>query len=164
VATTLLGVLTGRWVQSARRPRVIAGGLALAGVFGVVLGAVWSVWFPLNKSLWTSSYAVLTAGLALLVFAACYWAIEIRGWRRWATPFAVLGVNALALYFLSTLVARLLTLIHLGDRTLHTLIFEHLFAPWASPIDASLAYAVAYVLVWWGAMWWLGRAGVRVRA
>jgi len=164
VATTLFGVLTGRWVQSARAERTIAGGLALAGVFGVVVGAAWGLWFPLNKALWTSSYTVLTAGLALLVFAACYWAIEIRGWRWWAAPFVVLGVNALALFFLSTLVARVLTLIHLRDGHLQKLIFERGFAPWASPINASLAYAVAYVIVWWGAMWLLYRAGVRLRA
>ncbi|PYM27061.1 MAG: DUF5009 domain-containing protein [Candidatus Rokuibacteriota bacterium] len=164
VATTLLGVLTGRWAQSARPPRVITGGLALAGALGAVLGAAWGVWFPVNKALWTSSYAVLTAGLALLVFAACYWATEVRGWRRWAAPFVVLGVNALALFFLSTLVAHVLTLIRVGNITLHTLIFERVFVPWASPINASLAYAAAYVLVWWGAMWLLYRAGVRLRA
>jgi predicted acyltransferase len=164
VATTLLGVLAGRWTQSARPQRVIAGGLALAGAIGVVLGAAWGVWFPLNKALWTSSYAVLTAGLALLVFAACGWAIEFRGWRRWAGPFVVLGVNALALFFLSTLVAHVLTLIHVGDGRLQPWIFERAFAPWASPINASLAYAVAYLLVWWGVMWLLYRAGVRLRA
>src|SRR5439155_736381 len=72
VATTLVGMLAGWWVQTARPPRTIAAGLALAGAIGTTLGAVWSVWFPVNKALWTSSYAVLTAGLALLVFAACY--------------------------------------------------------------------------------------------
>src|SRR5881296_3533167 len=134
------------------------------GILSTVLGAAWGVWFPVNKALWTSSYVVLTAGLALLVLAACYWAIEIRGWRRWAAPFVVLGVNALALFFLSTLVAHVLTLIRVGNITLHTLIFERVFVPWASPINASLAYAAAYVLVWWGAMWLLYRAGVRLRA
>jgi len=84
--------------------------------------------------------------------------------RRWATPFVVLGVNALALFFLSTLVARVLTLIHVGDGTLETWIFARVFAPWASPINASLAYAVTYLLLWWGAMWLLDRSGVRVRA
>ena len=164
IATTLLGMLTGWWVQTARPPRTIAAGLALAGAIGTTLGAVWSVWFPVNKALWTSSYAVLTAGLALLVFAACYAAIEIRGWRRWATPFVMLGVNALALFFLSTLVAHVLTLIHVGDGHLQKWIFERAFAPWAAPVNASLAYAVGYVLVWWGGMWLLYRAGVRVRA
>jgi predicted acyltransferase len=164
IATTLLGVLTGRWLQSGRPPRTLAAGLALMGALATVVGAAWGLWFPVNKALWTSSYAVLTAGLALLVFVACYWAIEIRGWRAWATPFVVLGVNALALFFLSTLAAHVLTLVHVGDLTLHRLIFERAFAPWASPINASLAYAIAYLLFWWSAMWLLDRAGIRLRA
>jgi predicted acyltransferase len=156
IATTVLGVLAGRWVRNAR---ATAGGVALAGAIGVGLGAAWSLVFPLNKSLWTSSYVVLTAGLALLVFAACYWAIEIRGWRRWATPFVVLGVNALALFFLSTLAA--VVLIRSGA---HKVVYQSLFAPWAAPVNASLAFAVAYLLVWWGVMWGFSRAGIRLRA
>ena len=131
VATTLLGVLTGRWLKSDRAPVVITAGMVLAGVVGGVLGVVWDTVFPVNKALWTSSYVLLTAGLALLVFAACYAAIELRGWRRWATPFVVLGVNALLLFFLSTLVARVLTLIEVGGATLQQTIFVRAFAPWA---------------------------------
>jgi predicted acyltransferase len=164
VATTLLGVLTGRWVTSERAPTVITAGMVLAGVLGGVIGVVWGAVFPVNKALWTSSYTVLTAGLALLVFAACYAAVELRGWRRWATPFVVLGVNALLLFFLSTLVARVLTLIEVGGATLQQTIFVRAFAPWAAPVNASLAYAVAYLLAWWVVMWLLYRAGVRLRA
>src|SRR5262252_7024952 len=108
VATALLGVLTGTWLRSGRRSDVIAARLAVAGIAGIAAGELWGLSFPINKSLWTSSYVMLTAGLALVILAACYWLIEIRGQRRWATPFAVLGVNALLLFFLSTLVARLL--------------------------------------------------------
>ena len=164
VATTLLGVLTGRWLKSDRAPAVITAGMVLAGVVGGVLGVVWDTVFPVNKALWTSSYVLLTAGLALLVFAACYAAIEHRGWRRWATPFVVLGVNALLLFFLSTLVARVLTLIEVGGATLQQTIFVRAFAPWAAPVNASLAYAVAYLLAWWAVMWLLYRARVRLRA
>jgi predicted acyltransferase len=164
VATVLFGALAGQWVLSPRPPRTITIGLVLAGAFGVALGAEWSNWFPLNKALWTSSYAVLTTGIALLVFAACYWAVEVCGWRRWATPFVVLGVNALALYFLSSLAAHAMTLARVGDRHLRQAVYESVFAPWAAPVNASLAYAVAYVVVWWIAMGLLYRAGVRLRA
>ena len=164
VATTLLGVLAGRWLKSDRAPVVITAGMVLAGVVGGVLGVVWDTVSPVNKALWTSSYVLLTAGLALLVFAACYAAIELRGWRRWATPFVVLGVNALLLFFLSTLVARVLTLIEVGGATLQQTIFVRAFAPWAAPVNASLAYAVAYLLAWWAVMWLLYRARVRLRA
>jgi predicted acyltransferase len=165
VATALFGVLAGQWVQSPRTPRTKVTGLVLVGALGVALGAEWGTWFPLNKALWTSSYAVLTTGLALLVFAACYWAIEICGWRRWATPFVVFGVNALPLFFFSSLAAVWLTRVRVdGGGHLQSAVFERAFGPWFSPPTASLAYAVAYVLVWWAAMWLLYRAGIRLRA
>jgi predicted acyltransferase len=138
--------------------------MTLAGAVAVLVGAAWGVVFPVNKVLWTSSYAVLTGGLALLAFAACYAAIEIRGWRRWAAPFVVLGVNALMLFFLSTLAARVLTLIRVDGITLQRTIFERAFAPWAAPASASLSYAIIYLLAWWGVMWLFYRAGVRLRA
>ena len=163
VATALAGMLAGQWVRSHRPPRTITLGLLLAGGLGVALGAEWSHWFPLNKALWTSSYAVLTTGIALLVFAACYWAVEVCDWRRWATPFVVLGVNALAVFVLSTLTALTMTRVRVESLTFQQFVFERAFAPWASPANASLAYAVAYVLAWWAVMWLLYRLGVRVR-
>jgi predicted acyltransferase len=172
-ATTLLGVLAGHWLragQSGARPGArpsmwIVGGLAAAGLAATALGWLWGLWFPVNKPLWTSSYALLMAGLAALVLAACHWAIEVRGRRRWARPFAVLGVHALTLFFLSSLMAKLLFIVRVGagGPRLQAWLFEHGFAPWAAPVDASLAYALAYVLLWWGLMWALDRSGLRLR-
>jgi predicted acyltransferase len=164
-ATALLGVLTGTWLRSGRDSDVIAARLAVTGVVGIVVGQLWGLWFPINKSLWTSSYVVFTAGLALIVLAACYWLIEVRAHRRWAIPFAVLGVNALVLFFLSTLVARLLSIIRVGPErhSLQTVLFDRVFAPLASPVNASLAYAAAYVAVWWAIMWMLYRWNIRLR-
>lgn len=164
-ATTLLGVLSGHWLRSARPVGRIIGGLVAGGAVAAALGWLWGLSFPVNKPLWTSSYALLMAGLAALALAACHWAIEARGRRRWAAPFAVLGVHALTLFFLSSLVAKLLFIFRTGagGPRLQTWLFAHLFAPWASPVNASLAYALAYVLLWWGLMWALDRSGVRLR-
>jgi predicted acyltransferase len=164
VATVLFGVLAGHWVLSHRPPRTVTLGLLLAGVFGVALGAEWGNWFPVNKALWTSSYVVLTGGIALLVFAACYWTIEVCGWRRWATPFVVFGANALAVFFLSTLAAQAMALVRVGGVSVKQLVFQQAFAPWASPVNASLAYALAYVIVWWCIMAALYAGGIRLRA
>ena len=171
IATTLLGVLAGHWLVSGPAPGAVAAGLACAGLAATALGALWGLWFPINKALWTSSYALFTGGLAALALAACYWLVEARGFRRWAVPFAWFGVNALALFFLSTLAAKLLLLIRIGPEAtrLHAWLFERLFSPWAAPLNvslawASLAWALAYVLVWWGAMWLMFRLGLRLRA
>ena len=165
LATVLLGVLTAHWLRSGRRPRAIAAGLTLAGTVALGLGQFWSQWFPVNKALWTSSYALLMTGLAILAFAACYWLIEVQGYRRWAVPFVILGVNALALYFLSSLVARLFVLIPVSadGTSFQAFLYDRLFAPWATPLNASLAYALSYVFVWWGLMWLLYRCDIRLR-
>lgn len=168
-ATPLLGTLAGHWLragQSSDRPAArIAGGLAVGGLVATALGWLWGFSFPVNKSLWTSSYALLMAGLAALVLAACHWAIAVRGRRGWAAPFAILGVHALPLFFLSSLLAKLLFIVRVGagGPRLQVWLFEHLFAPWAAPVNASLAYALAYVLLWWALMRALERSGLRLR-
>jgi predicted acyltransferase len=165
LATTLLGVLAGHWLRGAGSGRRVTAGLVGGGLAAGALGFLWGFSFPVNKSLWTSSYALLMGGLAALALAACYWVIEVRGRRRWAAPFVVLGVTALPLFFLSSLMARLLLLIRVGPQgvRLHAWLFDHLFAPWASPVNASLAFALAYVLLWWGLMCALQRTGLRLR-
>jgi predicted acyltransferase len=165
VATTLLGVLAGHWIRSDRPGRRVAAGLAIGGLAATGAGWLWGLAFPINKSLWTSSYALFMAGLAALALAACYWSIEVRGRRAWTAPFVVLGVTALPLFFLSSFMARLLILVRVGPDgpRLQAWLFDHLFAPWLPPVDASLAYALAYVLLWWGLMWALHRSGVRLR-
>ena len=164
-ATTLLGVLAGHWLRDGRPTGRVVAGLAGGGAAAAVLGWLWGFLFPVNKALWTSSYALMMSGFAALALAGCYWAIEARGARRWAGPFALLGLTALPLFFLSTAMARLLILIRVGPEhiRLQGWLFGHLFAPWAEPVNASLAYALAYVLLWWALMWALHRSGVRLR-
>jgi predicted acyltransferase len=154
VATAILGLLAGQWLMERREPLEKVAGLFVAGALCVILGYVWDGAFPINKALWTSSYVMFTGGLALQLLALCYWAVDLKGFRRWAQPFVVFGVNALALYVFSSLMMKGLTLIpapkldgSAGD--LKTFIYERGFATWLSPINASLAFALAYVAVWW---------------
>ncbi|HLA11833.1 MAG TPA: hypothetical protein VJ023_14700, partial [Pyrinomonadaceae bacterium] len=131
-------------------------------------GWAWNFFFPINKALWTSSYVLFTGGLALQFLALCYWVIDIQGWRKWAKPFEVFGVNAIALYVGAGLMAELLGVIKITrpDGTQGSLgawIYLNLFASWASPINASLAFAIAFVLVWLGLMWILYRREIFIK-
>jgi predicted acyltransferase len=157
VATTLCGVLTGHLLRSRRTPLEKVAALFVAGAGGIVAGWAWNFWFPVNKALWTSSYVLFTAGMALQLLAVCYWLVDIKGYRRWATPFVVFGTNALALYFLAELFSNIISTVTLaradGTRSdLKTLVFENVFSPWASPEAASLAFALSTVLLWLGVM------------
>ena len=158
LATTLIGVLTGHWLRTNKASYEKVAGMFVAGTACIVLGWAWNPWFPINKALWTSSYVLFTSGMALQFLAALYWLIEIKDQRWWAKPFEVFGVNAIALYVGSALMAELLGLLKVtgSDGTkipLQSWIYDHLFASWASPMNASLAFAIAFVLVWLGLMW-----------
>lgn len=163
VGSVLLGVIAGDWLRGARTTRATAAGLLAGGTGAVVIGLLWSLVFPINKPLWTSSYAVFTAGMATLALAGCWLLIDVKGRRAWARPFVVFGVNALAAFFLSSLTARILGMAPApgsAEGSLKGWIHQTLFASWLPPVDASLAFALAYVAVWMAVMWGLYRKGI----
>src|SRR6476619_7359338 len=168
VVTTLFGILTGHWLRTERARTEKVVGMFVAGAVCVVLGWAWNPFFPINKALWTSSYVLFTAGLALEFLALCYWVIDIHGYRRWAWPFEVFGVNALALFVGTALMVKLMALIKVTgpDGTqigAQSWIFGKFFLSWASPINASLFYAIAFILLWLFLMWLLYRKRIFIK-
>lgn len=172
IATVLLGVLAGHWIKSARSARQKLYGLTLGGIAGIVIGEILNLWFPINKNLWTSSYVVFTAGCALLLLALCYWLVDMRRHRRVMFPFVVFGMNALAVFALSGLVARLFGLIKetvtqpdgtVSSVALQTYYYERFFASWAGPLNGSLAFAIAFVLLMYWPMHVLYRKGIFIK-
>ncbi len=168
IATTLGGVLCGHWLKTKRTDLEKVAGLFFFGVVLTAVGWGWHLLFPVNKNLWTSSYVVFTAGLALCFLAFCYWLIDIKGYKAWTKPFVIFGVNALALFVGSGLMARLLGIIKvpLGEGSyvsLQKYIFDNFYLSWASPINASLAYAVSFILLWLFLMWLLYRRRIYIK-
>ena len=168
IATTLFGVLTGHWLRSNRSPYEKVAGMFVLGAACVMIGWSWNPFFPINKALWTSSYVFFTGGLALQLLALCYWLIDIKNYRAWTRPFVVFGVNAIALYVGVGLMARLIGLIKVPDMdgtkiSLQEWIYQHLFLSWSSPVNASLAFAICFILVWLGLMWLLYQRKVFIK-
>ena len=168
ISTCLAGVFTGRWINSKREPLEKAAGMFGAGALCIIIGYIWDWVFPINKALWTSSYVVFTAGMALQLLALCYWSIDIKGYKKWTKPFVIFGVNALALFVFSGLLARIFSVISIpkvdGSKgNLQTWIYQHLFASWLTQINASLGYALAYVFLWLGLMTILYRRKIFIK-
>ena len=162
IGTVLLGALAGLWLRRTESPEKKAVGLLLAGLVLLATGELLNVWLPINKNLWTSSYTIFMAGWATALLAAFYWLIDVRGWRRWAQPFVLYGMNALALFVLAGLIAKLLGLIQWTGRdgaklSLKGWIYAHGFTPLASPMNASLLFAVTFVLALLAVAWGLAR-------
>jgi predicted acyltransferase len=162
VATTLIGVLYGLWLagRGTRSPFQTTLGLVGSGLVLTALGVAWAdlapggLAFPVNKGLWTSSYVLLTGGLAAAFLGLSYVLVDVKGSGRWAEPFVTYGKNAIAVYVASGLLADTLGAIKFAaadgsDTSLGTLLYELLFASWLSPYVASLAWALAMVLLFY---------------
>ena len=168
ITTTLFGVLTGHWLRTTRDATEKAAWMFVMANVCLLIGWIIDIWLPINKNLWTSSYAVFMAGMALHVLAFCYWLIDIQGHRRWALPFVVYGRNAIAVFVLSSLVARVIILIKItlddgSQLALKTYVYRNFFSLWLSPTDASLAFAISYVLFWLALMFILYRYKIFIR-
>lgn len=152
IGTAMLGVLAGRWIGSKRALIDRVAGLFALGAIGMMVGLIWNWFFPINKNLWTSSFVIFTAGLACITIATCMWLIDVQGWRGWTKPFVIFGVNPLAAFIgeglLSRLIYTLVKVPHHGDTvSVQSAIYHSLFASWLAPRNASLLFAICYVLI-----------------
>jgi predicted acyltransferase len=168
VASVLLGALAALLIRDQRPLAARVRRLAAAGALGAPAGLAWGLVFPINKNLWTSSYALFTAGAAALGLALCLWLIDLRGWRRWARPFVPFGVNPIVAFVGSAVLSRLLyTTIRVpadgATVSLQQAIHRSLFASWLPPKPASLAFALAMVAFWWAVLALLDRRGIRLK-
>ena len=155
IATTLFGAMAGALLAAPMELRRKIQGLLISGVAGTVLGALWGTVFPINKNLWTSSYAVFMSGLAAVALAVCLWIVDARGWKAWAAPFRWLGRNALAIFTLSLLAVLVLLWIKISGpdskpRSLYSTIYRTVFAHTADPRLGSLLFALAFLAVFVG--------------
>ena len=151
IATLMIGVIAGEWLRTKHsRTRKVAI-LASVGIVLTLIGWLLHPLLPINKKLWTSTFALFSGGVSLIGFSAFYSILDIKRWRGWAAPFLVFGTNAILAFTLSNVITSLSDRIHwsLSDRstlTMHEWGYRHVFATWLSPVHASLAYAITIVL------------------
>ncbi len=152
ISTTLFGVLAGHWLKRDRTSRDKTIWLLVIGGAAVLAGALWHLRLPINKSLWTSSYSVLMAGLAGICLGVLYYLVDVRGRKRWTQPALVYGMNAITVYVLAGITARLLYLIKVtgadgNTLTIKTWIYDTLFLSWLGDMNGSLAYSITFIIV-----------------
>lgn len=181
IANTLLGYLAGVWLRSERPDADRTIGLMIGGFVAVAAASFWAgelgynigglveqrqAWMPINKRIWTSTYALYTSGLALLMLGALYWAIDVHGARRSTRFFTVFGANAIFAYAGSTLMHDALGLIRfeLGGETTTVKAaivggFEYVLGGYA----AGVLYPVLMILVWWAILAWMDRRRIYIK-
>ncbi len=141
VSTVLLGVLTSHWLRSDRPDNHKVTGLVLAGLISLSAGYAWGQVFPVIRLLWTSSMVLFTAGLSLLLLALFYWLIDVRGYKKWAFGFVVIGMNAIAVY-----VATRVFVVHRIGRIF---VGGLDWGQWSGFIHAVVGLMVVWLVLWW---------------
>ena len=168
LGTTLLGVLTGLWLRSQRDMKTKAIGLAVGAAVCLASGYFWSIWFPLNKKMWTSSFVLAAAGWSLTVFALAFWAVEIKGWgkeKSWTRglvwPWLVFGSNAIAAYMVSELLPGIVELVRFPSdgREMNALGWAriHICGQIPNPGWAAFSYSFSFMAICFIPVWILYR-------
>jgi len=163
IGSTLIGVLTGHWLRKQKDARKLIAGMLLSGIVGILAGVLWNRWFPINKNLWTSSFVLFSAGLALLFLSLLYWMLEVKRWRgAWTMPILVFGMNAIAGFVADsfiygpgyTFTARAP---NGAIMNWHEAAQAWLEAAGLATANASLVYSLAAVAICWFLLWLLWR-------
>ena len=155
IGTAMMGVLCGRWIALKERPLVERlNGMFAVGALLMMVGLMWHWSFPINKGLWTSSYVVFTAGMAAVSIATITWIIDVQGVTWWTRPLVIYGVNPIVAFVGSGLMARIiysLWKVEFDGKqvSVQAVVYKSVFASWLEPRNASLAFALCFVLFWY---------------
>lgn len=164
IATSLLGYWTGLFIQQRGISYRTIGLMLACGLACAAIGQLWHFAFPINKKLWTSSFVLLTGGLAMSGLAGCLTAFDLWGWRRAARPFEIVGINAIFVFVASGLVGGALHWTHVGQLTTHQWLYQTLITSWITdPKLASVSFAMCVVAFWWFVLWIMSRLGWTIR-
>ncbi len=154
MVTGLMGLWTGKYLFNAENKTEALLRLMVFGVLAIISALIWSMHFPINKSLWTSSFVLVTGGWAMLLFSMLYWALDVLKKRvKVIYPFQVFGMNAITVYVFAGLLSNILSMIKIGDQSLHGVIYDLLVTVFGDQKLASLVFALLFVTFCYLPIW-----------
>lgn len=169
IGTVIIGNLTGKLIAKSTTNLETVKSLIIYGSILIIIGSVWAYVFPINKSLWTSSYVSLTAGLAMAFLALLIWIIDIKGLKKWSQPFIHFGTNPLFIFVFSGLyVKSIIYLVSYTNSQGETLtgyqyLYTKLFVPMAGNMNGSLLFALVHILLFWGLVYVLFKRKIFIK-
>jgi predicted acyltransferase len=156
IASGIIGLLIGQLLNRPLPKLEIVKKMGITGIILIILGLLWSITFPLNKSLWTSSFVLYTSGIAILSLTIFYYVIDVTNYKNWTKLFLVWGVNPMIVFFFSEIIPQALEMIQFQNPetpseqiNLQNYLYHFWIAPvFNNPMTASLAGALIYVTIW----------------
>ncbi|HWZ22292.1 MAG TPA: DUF5009 domain-containing protein [Cytophagaceae bacterium] len=166
IVSGIIGVLTGNCLRSEAEKKDKIARIFVAGIFMILTAFVWNIIFPINKSLWTSSFVLLTSGIALNVLAICYWLIDVQESRKYIKPFLAFGSNAIAAYMFSEILSKVLYIVietNGQSISVKELIFQFLSVNWINLKFLSFVLALTWVVLIWLPVHWMYKRKILIK-
>jgi len=156
IASCIVGLLIGQLIHFKISKVVIVRNLFFIGLFLLVIGVFWDIFFPINKSIWTSSFVIFTSGIASIILAILYLLIEVLNVKSWTKPFLYWGINPILVFYFSGLIPRILAKIKFNDPVtvdkiinLQQYLYKYgIEIYFENPYFASLIGAIVYIIIW----------------
>ena len=161
IASVLVGVMAAHLLRVKKALSERTTWLYFTGSVLLALGLVCNTWLPINKKLWTSSFAIFMAGLDFVMFASALWLIDGMGRRRFARPFVIFGMNAISIYMIAELLETTMGVVRWpgSSESLRGWLYGNLYAPVFSPANASFLFALSYVALMFAIAYGMYRRG-----
>jgi len=148
IVSVISGYLLGLFIQKYKDMDLVARVLLIGNVL-IISGYAWGLVFPINKSLWTSSYVLVSTGIAAVILGILIFVIDIRKNSKWALPFEAFGMNPLIIFVLSILWVKTYFTIHIGDQNMYGWLYSEVFKQIINPTFGSLLFALFHVFGCW---------------
>lgn len=147
IVTAILGMVTGNLIASSRKLSNKIAFIFIGGLVILIMGEIWSWFFPVNKNMWTSSYVLYTGGLAAITLSLLMLVIDQLKLRKWANPAIEFGSNAISAYILSNLVVIPAGIIYINGQSLQEFYMNSLINLGVIPELASLIWAIVITII-----------------
>ena len=167
IATVLIGYLIGGMLHTTKKYSDCVKRMTVFGIVSIIGGLAWGFFFPINKSLWTSSYVLYTGGIATIVLASLTYLIDIKKYKTFFWPFEIFGTNSIFLFVLSGIWAKTILKIKLSHEgnliSAHNYLYKTIFEPMAGNYNGSLLFALSHVLCFWLILLWMHRKKIQIK-
>jgi predicted acyltransferase len=163
IVNVIAGYVAGVFIQKSGNNISTVIKLSVYGVVLLIIAQIWDIWFPINKPIWSSSYVIYSTGWTLLVLSALILIIEFFNFKKWTTFFEAFGKNPLFVFVMSGLVVMLMNIIYVNGQALKPWLYENLYLSWLNNYNASLLFAISYMLLMWLLGYWLHKKRIYIK-
>ncbi|MGM0933686.1 MAG: acyltransferase family protein [Bacteroidota bacterium] len=163
IVNVIFGYAAGVFIQKSGNNLKTVLKLAIAAVVFIGIALLWDIYFPINKGIWTSSFVMYSTGWTLLLLSALIGIIEVAGFKKWTYFFEAFGKNPLFIFVMSGLVVMLMNIIYINGRALKPLLYEKFYLSWLNDYNASLLFAISYMVLMWLLGYWLDKRKIYIK-